>query len=88
LRQEYSGCINPVVSQGSCGSCWSFAVTGAIADAYSIQNAKANGKGSCDTYTELSNEEMLWCSGGQMGGSHAADLEEICDGGSMRVAIE
>jgi len=47
LRQEYGSCLTPVVNQGQCGSCWSFAVANAISDAYAIMNAKANNKGSC-----------------------------------------
>lgn len=67
-------------NQGQCGSCWSFAVAHTVSDAFSIMKAKANSVSTCDKYANLSEEELIWCSGATPDGN--------CNGGYIHTALE
>jgi len=67
------GCIGPVENQGTCGSCWSFAISATIADTFNLAAYYKDGK--CSKFSQLSQEELLNCAD--------ATGSDICGGGSI-----
>jgi len=61
------GCVTPVKSQGSCGSCWAFAAVGAFEASYAITSQE---------WIDISEQELLDCTFGDVncvgGGWHQA----------------
>lgn len=49
------GKVSPVQNQGSCGSCWAFAVTSAVETAYAIKH-------NSQQVPKLSEQQMVSCS--------------------------
>jgi len=65
-RQQWPGCVHPILNQEQCGSCWAFGSTEALSDRFCIQsNGKVNvtlspqGPVSCDTTDMGCNGGML-----------------------------
>ncbi|KAG2500788.1 hypothetical protein HYH03_001550 [Edaphochlamys debaryana] len=63
-----AGKVTPVKNQGSCGSCWAFAATGAIESAYLI----AKGTPPCDPM-DLSEQQIVSCAPGDCTGGWSTD---------------
>ena len=64
--------VTAIKNQGICGSCWSFAATGAIEGAFAINKANNN------TLLELSMQQVISCD----------TLDHGCDGGLMDNAYD
>lgn len=70
------GAVTPVKTQGSCGSCWSFAATGAIEGAWAVAGGNIE---------DLSEQQLIDCNTGKLYGEEA---NSGCKGGSMDPAFE
>jgi C1A family cysteine protease len=62
------GAVTPVKTQGPCGSCWSFAATGAMEGAHFLASGKL---------VELSEEQLILCAHtGNYDCSHGGDMQQ------------
>jgi len=68
--------VTPVKTQGSCGSCWTFATTGAIEGAWKLAGGNI---------TDLSEQQLIDCNTGKIYGEEA---NNGCKGGSMDPAFK
>jgi len=66
------GAVGPVLSQGKCGACWTFATTGAIAGAWQIATG---------TLPALSQQQFMDC-------ATDGGINQGCGGGNMMAAFQ
>eukprot|EP00163_Fabomonas_tropica_P011642 TRINITY_DN2241_c0_g1_i1.p2 TRINITY_DN2241_c0_g1~~TRINITY_DN2241_c0_g1_i1.p2 ORF type:complete len:360 (+),score=102.51 TRINITY_DN2241_c0_g1_i1:59-1081(+) len=73
-RQQWPGCIGPILNQARCGSCWAFGAVEAISDRLCIAS------GTNASYVQLAALDLVACDHGFFSG------ENGCQGGQLGAA--
>ena len=73
-RTLFPSCIHPVRNQGQCGSCWAFAITGALSDRFCIKSP------SHTIDVVLSPQMLVSCD--------SASVDQGCNGGEGKNGME
>lgn len=63
-RQQWPGCVQPVMNQGSCGSCWAFATTQALSDRFCVASGRSVNVVLSPQQLTSCDKQNLACQGG------------------------
>jgi cathepsin B len=63
-RTQWPGCVNPILDQGQCGSCWAFGATEALSDRFCIASNKAQTPVLSPQYLVDCDSSSYGCNGG------------------------
>lgn len=65
-REQWMGCIGPILDQGHCGSCWAFGACEALGDRFCIQSKGATNVSLSEQLLVSCDETNAGCDGGDL----------------------